>query len=142
MTSSERQVKRAFPAKEVFGTGPDEPRPFGARSPEPREQALSRRVAKCPCTVFCGCDAMSVPVRTTPQLGGKSNNNNTSILQVKTVCAHIFFHRFFYVGLIQFALDALAAMGPAPPNSQGAPLPTNLPFRLISKTIGQGAYAS
>ncbi|KAB2108723.1 Serine/threonine-protein kinase [Alternaria gaisen] len=33
-------------------------------------------------------------------------------------------------------------MGPAPPNSQMAPLPTDLPFRLISKTIGQGAYAS
>ncbi|KAI4630518.1 hypothetical protein J4E80_001455 [Alternaria sp. BMP 0032] len=33
-------------------------------------------------------------------------------------------------------------MGPAPPNSQMAPLPTNLPFRLVSKTIGQGAYAS
>ncbi|EON68843.1 CAMK/CAMKL/CHK1 protein kinase [Coniosporium apollinis CBS 100218] len=29
----------------------------------------------------------------------------------------------------------------APPNSQTAPLPTNLPFRLISRTIGQGAYA-
>lgn len=26
--------------------------------------------------------------------------------------------------------------------SQVAPLPTNLPFRLVSKTIGQGAYAS
>ncbi|CAN9256681.1 unnamed protein product [Alternaria alternata] len=33
-------------------------------------------------------------------------------------------------------------MGPAPPNSQMAPLPTDLPFRLVSKTIGQGAYAS
>lgn len=33
-------------------------------------------------------------------------------------------------------------MGPAPPGSQAAPLPTNLPFRLVSKTIGQGAYAS
>ncbi|KNG52278.1 serine/threonine-protein kinase Chk1 [Stemphylium lycopersici] len=33
-------------------------------------------------------------------------------------------------------------MGPAPPGSQVAPLPTNLPFRLVSKTIGQGAYAS
>ncbi|KAL2351436.1 kinase-like domain-containing protein [Cryomyces antarcticus] len=32
-------------------------------------------------------------------------------------------------------------MGP-PPGSQVAPLPSNLPFRLISKTIGQGAYAS
>ncbi|KAF2150558.1 Pkinase-domain-containing protein [Myriangium duriaei CBS 260.36] len=30
----------------------------------------------------------------------------------------------------------------APPNSQAAPLPTNLPFRLVSKTIGAGAYAS
>ncbi|KAK1059521.1 Chk1 protein kinase [Friedmanniomyces endolithicus] len=30
----------------------------------------------------------------------------------------------------------------APPNSQVAPLPTNLPFRLVSKTIGSGAYAS
>ncbi|KAF1835006.1 serine/threonine-protein kinase Chk1 [Decorospora gaudefroyi] len=30
----------------------------------------------------------------------------------------------------------------APPGSQIAPLPTNLPFRLVSKTIGQGAYAS
>ncbi|KAF2722412.1 kinase-like protein, partial [Polychaeton citri CBS 116435] len=29
-----------------------------------------------------------------------------------------------------------------PPGSQVAPLPTNLPFRLISKTIGSGAYAS
>lgn len=28
------------------------------------------------------------------------------------------------------------------PQSQVAPLPTNLPFRLVSKTIGQGAYAS
>ncbi|KAF2704842.1 Pkinase-domain-containing protein, partial [Pleomassaria siparia CBS 279.74] len=28
------------------------------------------------------------------------------------------------------------------PKSQVAPLPSNLPFRLISKTIGQGAYAS
>lgn len=36
----------------------------------------------------------------------------------------------------------LDTMGPAPPNSQMAPLPTNLPFRLVSKTIGQGAYAS
>ncbi|CAA9964181.1 hypothetical protein P3342_009400 [Pyrenophora teres f. teres] len=33
-------------------------------------------------------------------------------------------------------------MVPAPPNSQVAPLPTDLPFRLVSKTIGQGAYAS
>ncbi|KAF1940837.1 serine/threonine-protein kinase Chk1 [Clathrospora elynae] len=33
-------------------------------------------------------------------------------------------------------------MSPAPPGSQVAPLPTNLPFRLVSKTIGQGAYAS
>ncbi|KAH4195882.1 hypothetical protein HBH42_078490 [Parastagonospora nodorum] len=33
-------------------------------------------------------------------------------------------------------------MAPAPPGSQVAPLPTNLPFRLVSKTIGQGAYAS
>ncbi|KAF4313977.1 hypothetical protein GTA08_BOTSDO00833 [Botryosphaeria dothidea] len=31
-------------------------------------------------------------------------------------------------------------MGP-PPNSQVAPLPTDLPFRVVSKTIGQGAYA-
>ncbi|GME32884.1 hypothetical protein GTA08_BOTSDO00833 [Neofusicoccum parvum] len=31
-------------------------------------------------------------------------------------------------------------MGPLP-NSQVAPLPTNLPFRVVSKTIGQGAYA-
>ncbi|KAK0275002.1 Chk1 protein kinase, partial [Friedmanniomyces endolithicus] len=30
----------------------------------------------------------------------------------------------------------------APPNSQVAPLPSNLPFRLVSKTIGSGAYAS
>ncbi|GAB7365239.1 hypothetical protein MBLNU230_g6324t1 [Neophaeotheca triangularis] len=30
----------------------------------------------------------------------------------------------------------------APPGSQVAPLPTNLPFRLVSKTIGSGAYAS
>ncbi|KAF1358749.1 serine/threonine-protein kinase-like protein chk1 [Lizonia empirigonia] len=30
----------------------------------------------------------------------------------------------------------------APPGSQVAPLPSNLPFRLVSKTIGQGAYAS
>ncbi|KAK5134237.1 hypothetical protein LTR08_006780 [Meristemomyces frigidus] len=29
-----------------------------------------------------------------------------------------------------------------PPGSQAAPLPTNLPFRLVSKTIGSGAYAS
>ncbi|KAF2431827.1 Pkinase-domain-containing protein [Tothia fuscella] len=29
----------------------------------------------------------------------------------------------------------------APPGSQVAPLPTNLPFRLISRTIGCGAYA-
>ncbi|KAI7254310.1 hypothetical protein D0864_06841 [Hortaea werneckii] len=29
-----------------------------------------------------------------------------------------------------------------PPNSQVAPLPSNLPFRVISKTIGSGAYAS
>ncbi|KAF2471542.1 serine/threonine-protein kinase-like protein chk1 [Lindgomyces ingoldianus] len=33
-------------------------------------------------------------------------------------------------------------MAPAPPGSQIAPLPSNLPFRIISKTIGQGAYAS
>ncbi|KAF2013848.1 Pkinase-domain-containing protein [Aaosphaeria arxii CBS 175.79] len=33
-------------------------------------------------------------------------------------------------------------MAPAPPGSQAAPLPSNLPFRLVSKTIGQGAYAS
>ncbi|KAF2127178.1 serine/threonine-protein kinase-like protein chk1 [Dothidotthia symphoricarpi CBS 119687] len=33
-------------------------------------------------------------------------------------------------------------MVPGPPGSQIAPLPTNLPFRLVSKTIGQGAYAS
>ncbi|ORY08911.1 serine/threonine-protein kinase Chk1 [Clohesyomyces aquaticus] len=33
-------------------------------------------------------------------------------------------------------------MAPAPPGSQIAPLPLNLPFRIISKTIGQGAYAS
>ncbi|CAO2658755.1 Nn.00g064780.m01.CDS01 [Neocucurbitaria sp. VM-36] len=33
-------------------------------------------------------------------------------------------------------------MAPAPPGSQIAPLPSNLPFRLVSKTIGQGAYAS
>ncbi|OJD33579.1 serine threonine-protein kinase chk1 [Diplodia corticola] len=31
-------------------------------------------------------------------------------------------------------------MGP-PPNSQAAPLPKDLPFRVVSKTIGQGAYA-
>ncbi|KAF1960108.1 serine/threonine-protein kinase-like protein chk1 [Byssothecium circinans] len=30
----------------------------------------------------------------------------------------------------------------APPSSQLAPLPTDLPFKIISKTIGQGAYAS
>ncbi|KAG9537609.1 hypothetical protein KCU79_g20593, partial [Aureobasidium melanogenum] len=29
-----------------------------------------------------------------------------------------------------------------PPGSQAAPLPSNLPFRLVSKTIGSGAYAS
>ncbi|KAF7193568.1 Serine/threonine-protein kinase chk1 [Pseudocercospora fuligena] len=29
-----------------------------------------------------------------------------------------------------------------PPGSQVAPLPTNLPFRVVSKTIGCGAYAS
>ncbi|EMC97059.1 hypothetical protein BAUCODRAFT_436646 [Baudoinia panamericana UAMH 10762] len=29
-----------------------------------------------------------------------------------------------------------------PPGSQAAPLPVNLPFRLVSKTIGSGAYAS
>ncbi|KAK5110098.1 hypothetical protein LTR62_006232 [Meristemomyces frigidus] len=29
-----------------------------------------------------------------------------------------------------------------PPGSQVAPLPSNLPFRLVSKTIGSGAYAS
>ncbi|KAI9837119.1 MAG: hypothetical protein M1819_000770 [Sarea resinae] len=28
-----------------------------------------------------------------------------------------------------------------PPMSQSAPLPANLPFRIVSKTIGQGAYA-
>ncbi|KAF2266636.1 serine/threonine-protein kinase-like protein chk1 [Lojkania enalia] len=33
-------------------------------------------------------------------------------------------------------------MASAPPGSQMAPLPSNLPFRLVSKTIGQGAYAS
>ncbi|KAF2872492.1 serine/threonine-protein kinase Chk1 [Massariosphaeria phaeospora] len=33
-------------------------------------------------------------------------------------------------------------MALAPPGSQLAPLPSNLPFRLVSKTIGQGAYAS
>ncbi|KAF2848938.1 serine/threonine-protein kinase-like protein chk1 [Plenodomus tracheiphilus IPT5] len=33
-------------------------------------------------------------------------------------------------------------MAAAPPGSQVAPLPSNLPFRLVSKTIGQGAYAS
>ncbi|KAL6707230.1 Chk1 protein kinase [Coniothyrium glycines] len=33
-------------------------------------------------------------------------------------------------------------MAPAPPGSQIAPLPSDLPFRLVSKTIGQGAYAS
>ncbi|KAL5120120.1 Chk1 protein kinase [Pleosporales sp. CAS-2024a] len=33
-------------------------------------------------------------------------------------------------------------MSLAPPGSQVAPLPSNLPFRLVSKTIGQGAYAS
>ncbi|KAF2185604.1 serine/threonine-protein kinase-like protein chk1 [Zopfia rhizophila CBS 207.26] len=33
-------------------------------------------------------------------------------------------------------------MAPAPPGSQAVPLPSNLPFRIISKTIGQGAYAS
>ncbi|KAF2740877.1 Pkinase-domain-containing protein [Polyplosphaeria fusca] len=33
-------------------------------------------------------------------------------------------------------------MGAPPPGSQAAPLPSNLPFRLVSKTIGQGAYAS
>ncbi|PSN68887.1 serine/threonine-protein kinase-like protein chk1 [Corynespora cassiicola Philippines] len=32
-------------------------------------------------------------------------------------------------------------MAPAPPGSQAAPLPANLPFKLISKTIGSGAYA-
>ncbi|KAK7191080.1 hypothetical protein DPSP01_007749 [Paraphaeosphaeria sporulosa] len=31
---------------------------------------------------------------------------------------------------------------PPPPNSQIAPLPGNLPFRIVSKTIGMGAYAS
>ncbi|KJX97166.1 serine/threonine-protein kinase chk1 [Zymoseptoria brevis] len=30
----------------------------------------------------------------------------------------------------------------APPNSQAVPLPNDLPFRLVSKTIGSGAYAS
>ncbi|KAK3114374.1 Chk1 protein kinase [Teratosphaeriaceae sp. CCFEE 6253] len=30
----------------------------------------------------------------------------------------------------------------APPGSQVAPLPSGLPFRLVSKTIGSGAYAS
>ncbi|KAL1302228.1 hypothetical protein AAFC00_002653 [Neodothiora populina] len=30
----------------------------------------------------------------------------------------------------------------APPGSQVAPLPKDLPFRLVSKTIGSGAYAS
>ncbi|KAK6418596.1 Chk1 protein kinase, partial [Oleoguttula sp. CCFEE 5521] len=30
----------------------------------------------------------------------------------------------------------------APPGSQVSALPANLPFRLISKTIGSGAYAS
>ncbi|KAF2004973.1 serine/threonine-protein kinase-like protein chk1 [Amniculicola lignicola CBS 123094] len=30
----------------------------------------------------------------------------------------------------------------APPSSQQVPLPAGLPFRIISKTIGQGAYAS
>ncbi|KAF2642425.1 serine/threonine-protein kinase-like protein chk1 [Massarina eburnea CBS 473.64] len=30
----------------------------------------------------------------------------------------------------------------APPSSQLAPLPSDLPFKLVSKTIGQGAYAS
>ncbi|USW58756.1 Putative serine/threonine-protein kinase, active [Septoria linicola] len=29
-----------------------------------------------------------------------------------------------------------------PPGSQAVPLPTNLPFRIVSKTIGSGAYAS
>ncbi|KAF2461686.1 serine/threonine-protein kinase-like protein chk1 [Lineolata rhizophorae] len=29
-----------------------------------------------------------------------------------------------------------------PPSSQVAPLPNNLPFRVVSRTIGQGAYAS
>ncbi|KAK4496507.1 hypothetical protein PRZ48_012487 [Zasmidium cellare] len=29
-----------------------------------------------------------------------------------------------------------------PPNSQAVPLPDKLPFRLVSKTIGSGAYAS
>ncbi|KAF2692157.1 serine/threonine-protein kinase-like protein chk1 [Lentithecium fluviatile CBS 122367] len=33
-------------------------------------------------------------------------------------------------------------MAPAPPSSQMAPLPKDLPFRIISKTIGMGAYAS
>ncbi|CAI6338217.1 unnamed protein product [Periconia digitata] len=33
-------------------------------------------------------------------------------------------------------------MGAPPPSSQLAPLPADLPFQLISKTIGQGAYAS
>ncbi|KAH7125327.1 serine/threonine-protein kinase-like protein chk1 [Dendryphion nanum] len=33
-------------------------------------------------------------------------------------------------------------MAPPPPGSQVAPLPINLPFRVVSKTIGQGAYAS
>jgi hypothetical protein len=28
-----------------------------------------------------------------------------------------------------------------PPSSQTAPLPQNLPFRIISGTIGSGAYA-
>ncbi|KAF2197714.1 Pkinase-domain-containing protein [Delitschia confertaspora ATCC 74209] len=32
-------------------------------------------------------------------------------------------------------------MAPAPPGSQTQPLPSDLPFRLISKTIGTGAYA-
>ncbi|KAF2275129.1 Pkinase-domain-containing protein [Westerdykella ornata] len=32
-------------------------------------------------------------------------------------------------------------MGPALPGSQAAPLPSNLPFRIISKNIGTGAYA-
>ncbi|KAF2759730.1 kinase-like protein [Pseudovirgaria hyperparasitica] len=33
-------------------------------------------------------------------------------------------------------------MGAPPTDSQVTPLPTNLPFRFVSKTIGQGAYAS
>lgn len=42
---------------------------------------------------------------------------------------------------ISVFLVSFEKMG-GPPGSQVAPLPSNLPFRLVSKTIGSGAYAS